>query len=152
ARGARGNREIGGVQPRHGASAFGPRGHRRREPRRRPPGAVDAGRPAGGRSGDPVRVAPESPGGAALEARIPRPRLDRAHCVCVASDASARLPRNVTRARPGPITNPLVSVVMPVYNELQTIDEIVRRVLAVPLRIELIVVDDCSTDGTRDAL
>src|SRR5262249_49945130 len=43
-------------------------------------------------------------------------------------------------------------VVMPVYNELQTIDEIVRRVLAVPLRIELIVVDDCSTDGTRDAL
>jgi glycosyltransferase involved in cell wall biosynthesis len=45
-----------------------------------------------------------------------------------------------------------VSVVMPVYNELQTIEEIVRRVLAVPLRIELIVVDDCSSDGTRDVL
>ena len=41
---------------------------------------------------------------------------------------------------------------MPVYNELQTIEEIVRRVLAVPLRIELIVVDDCSSDGTRDVL
>ena len=41
---------------------------------------------------------------------------------------------------------------MPAYNERQTIDEIIRRVLAVPLRIELIVVDDCSTDGTRELL
>jgi|SRR5579862_4891851 len=48
--------------------------------------------------------------------------------------------------------NPLLSVVMPVYNERTTIDEIIRRVLAVNLRIELIVVDDCSTDGTRDML
>ena len=41
---------------------------------------------------------------------------------------------------------------MPAYNERPTIEEIVRRVLAVPLRIELIVVDDCSTDGTRERL
>jgi glycosyltransferase involved in cell wall biosynthesis len=41
---------------------------------------------------------------------------------------------------------------MAAYNERPTIDEIVRRVLAVPLRIELIVVDDCSTDGTREQL
>ncbi|HEV8318145.1 MAG TPA: glycosyltransferase family 2 protein [Vicinamibacterales bacterium] len=41
---------------------------------------------------------------------------------------------------------------MPAFNELNTIEEIVRRVLAVPLRIELIVVDDCSTDGTRNTL
>jgi len=41
---------------------------------------------------------------------------------------------------------------MPAYNELATIDEIIRRVLAVPVRLELIVVDDCSTDGTRDLL
>ena len=51
-----------------------------------------------------------------------------------------------------PIQNPLLTVVMPVYNEKDTIDEIIRRVLAVPLRIELIVVDDCSKDGTRDML
>jgi glycosyltransferase involved in cell wall biosynthesis len=52
----------------------------------------------------------------------------------------------------GALADPLLSVVMPVFNERETIDEIVRRVLAVPLRIELIVVDDCSTDGTRDRL
>jgi glycosyltransferase involved in cell wall biosynthesis len=52
----------------------------------------------------------------------------------------------------GVLTNPLLSVVMPVYNERSTIEEIVRRVLAVPLRIQLIVVDDGSSDGTRDAL
>jgi glycosyltransferase involved in cell wall biosynthesis len=52
----------------------------------------------------------------------------------------------------GILTDPLLSVVMPVYNESATIDEIVRRVLAVPLRIQLIVVDDYSTDGTRNLL
>ena len=50
------------------------------------------------------------------------------------------------------LTDPLLSVVMPVYNERTTIDEIVRRVLAVPLRVELIVVDDGSKDGTSEVL
>jgi len=45
--------------------------------------------------------------------------------------------------------SPLLSVVMPVFNERETIDEIVSRVLAIPMRVELVVVDDCSTDGTR---
>ena len=52
----------------------------------------------------------------------------------------------------GQLTDPLLSVVMPVYNERDTIEEIVRRVLAVPLRLELIVVDDGSKDGSRDIL
>jgi glycosyltransferase involved in cell wall biosynthesis len=68
---------------------------------------------------------------------------------------TSRLPaagtRLMSRIR-GAIANPLLSVVMPVYNERGTIDEIVTRVLAVPLRIELIVVDDGSTDGTRERL
>jgi glycosyltransferase involved in cell wall biosynthesis len=50
------------------------------------------------------------------------------------------------------LESPLLSVVMPVYNELATIAEIIPRVLAVPMRIELIVIDDCSTDGTRARL
>jgi glycosyltransferase involved in cell wall biosynthesis len=47
---------------------------------------------------------------------------------------------------------PLLSVVMPVYNERTTIDAIIRRVLAVPLRLQLIVVDDGSSDGTSEIL
>jgi glycosyltransferase involved in cell wall biosynthesis len=41
---------------------------------------------------------------------------------------------------------------MPVFNEMATIDEIIPRVLGIPLPVELIVVDDCSTDGTREHL
>jgi glycosyltransferase involved in cell wall biosynthesis len=52
----------------------------------------------------------------------------------------------------GQLTDPLLSVVMPCYNEEDTVEEIIRRVLAVPLRIELIVVDDASKDGTREIL
>jgi glycosyltransferase involved in cell wall biosynthesis len=52
----------------------------------------------------------------------------------------------------GILTDPLLSVVMPVFNERTTIEEIIGRVLAVPVRTELIVVDDGSTDGTRDIL
>ena len=43
-----------------------------------------------------------------------------------------------------------LSVVIPVYNEERWIREIVRRVRAVPIPKEIILVDDCSTDGTRD--
>ncbi len=58
------------------------------------------------------------------------------------------------RIRPqrAPLAEPLLSVVMPVYNERATVEEIVDRVLAVPLRIELVAVDDASTDGTGELL
>jgi glycosyltransferase involved in cell wall biosynthesis len=53
----------------------------------------------------------------------------------------------------GILRSPLLSVVMPVYNERDTIESMVTRVLAVPgVRTELIVVDDGSTDGTTDIL
>lgn len=45
-----------------------------------------------------------------------------------------------------------LSVAIPVYNEKKTIREIVRRVRAVPIPKEIVLVDDFSTDGTRDIL
>jgi glycosyltransferase involved in cell wall biosynthesis len=45
-----------------------------------------------------------------------------------------------------------ISVVMPVYNERSTLNEILRRVVAVDLPKELVIVDDCSTDGSRETL
>jgi glycosyltransferase involved in cell wall biosynthesis len=58
------------------------------------------------------------------------------------------LQRAATRLPPDPV----LSVVMPVFNERDTIEEIIGRVLAVRMRIELIVVDDRSTDGTIEIL
>jgi glycosyltransferase involved in cell wall biosynthesis len=58
----------------------------------------------------------------------------------------------MTPPHAAPLADPMVSVVMPAFNERDTIEEIVRRVMAVPLRLELIVIDDCSTDGTREKL
>jgi len=45
-----------------------------------------------------------------------------------------------------------LSVIMPVYNERNTVLRMLERVLAVPIRKEVVVVDNCSTDGTRDIL
>ena len=45
-----------------------------------------------------------------------------------------------------------LSVIMPVYNERNTVLRMLDRVLKVPIRKEVIIVDNCSTDGTRDIL
>ena len=45
-----------------------------------------------------------------------------------------------------------LSVIIPAYNEINTIGEILSRVFEVDLPKEVIVVDDCSTDGTREFL
>jgi glycosyltransferase involved in cell wall biosynthesis len=52
----------------------------------------------------------------------------------------------------GLLNNMKLSVIMPVYNERNTLQEVVERVLAVPLQIELICVDDGSRDGSREIL
>lgn len=49
-------------------------------------------------------------------------------------------------------SRPKLSVVIPVYNERHTIEHVLQRVQAVDMRKEIIVVDDGSTDGTREWL
>jgi glycosyltransferase involved in cell wall biosynthesis len=50
------------------------------------------------------------------------------------------------------VPSPLISLVIPVYNETGTLAELLRRVVAVDMRKELVIVDDCSTDGSRELL
>src|SRR5689334_24913948 len=45
-----------------------------------------------------------------------------------------------------------ISVVIPVYNEAATIRQVLANVAALPIPKEIIVVDDASTDGTRELL
>jgi glycosyltransferase involved in cell wall biosynthesis len=45
-----------------------------------------------------------------------------------------------------------VSVIIPVYNEAPTLSELLRRVVAVDFPKEVLVIDDCSTDGSREQL
>ena len=56
------------------------------------------------------------------------------------------------RRHPTALADPKLSVVIPVYNEKAYICEILRRVIEDPMRKEVIIVDDCSTDGTRQIL
>jgi glycosyltransferase involved in cell wall biosynthesis len=47
-------------------------------------------------------------------------------------------------------SQPLLSIVVPAYNEESTLSAIVTRLLAVPEAGEIVIVDDCSTDRTRE--
>jgi len=58
----------------------------------------------------------------------------------------------LSQKRATPLTNPLLTVVMPVFNERATVAEMVDRVLRVPIRLELVAIDDASTDGSGELL
>src|SRR5580692_4101722 len=45
-----------------------------------------------------------------------------------------------------------VSVIVPVYNEIAHVDELLQSIHASPVKKEIIIVDDGSTDGTREKL
>lgn len=47
---------------------------------------------------------------------------------------------------------PLISVIVPVYNEIKTIKQIIEKIYSVNIDKEIIIVDNCSTDGTREVL
>lgn len=51
-----------------------------------------------------------------------------------------------------PVELPRLSVIVPVYNEAGTLSEVVDRLRAVPLPMEIIAVNDASTDGSHDIL
>ena len=46
----------------------------------------------------------------------------------------------------------LLTVVMPVYNEVATVEQVIDRVMVLGSDVELVIVDDGSTDGTRELL
>jgi len=70
------------------------------------------------------------------------------HLLKAALDEHAKRTLGLTEVSP----EVKLSVVVPVYNEKNTIRQILQRIKAVPIRKEIIIVDDCSTDGTRDIL
>ncbi len=65
--------------------------------------------------------------------------------------STAAAPR-IRGRTPLPAADLLLSVLIPVYNERNTIDRILDEVHAVSVRKQIVCVDDCSTDGTRERL
>jgi len=55
-------------------------------------------------------------------------------------------------ALPDQPSSVVTTIVIPVYNERNTISRVVSRVAALPIEKEILIVDDCSTDGTVDIL
>ena len=66
--------------------------------------------------------------------------------------ASGCVGETILTQNPQQPSSPPLSVIVPVYNEKASIREILARVASEPLVKEIIVVDDCSQDGTREIL
>lgn len=99
---------------------------------------------------------PATPTGAPADPAVPR-RLERT--LDLAEEALAEARRHGDLAAPAesapeqqPALRLKVSVLMPVFNEAATLAKIVARVRDEGRHDELLIVDDCSTDGTRDLL
>lgn len=56
----------------------------------------------------------------------------------------------MTQRLPTPLTDPLVSLVVPIYNEEAYLDELMRRLYELPFRTELLLVDDGSVDSSLE--
>ena len=92
----------------------------------------------------------------AAERQAPDAYLERLHANLAIAEQTLSAVRELKAGLPTPTssrkTSLALSIVIPVYNERDTIVEIVRRVQAVGVHSEIIIVDDFSTDGTRDLL
>lgn len=92
----------------------------------------------------------------APEGQAPDAYLERLHANLAIAEqtlsAARELKAGLPTSPPSRKTSLALSIVIPVYNERDTIVEIVRRVQAVGVHSEIIIVDDFSTDGTRDLL
>ena len=80
------------------------------------------------------------------------------HLLTATESAFAEMEADYQRETPAahttaaPTSTATLSVVMPVYNERATLEQIVERVLSSSIVAELVIVDDGSTDGTRELL
>jgi glycosyltransferase involved in cell wall biosynthesis len=95
---------------------------------------------------------------AALEPQRPtesQELIDRIEATLAVAEQTANVAAEIEEAPPlrSPLRTKLaVSIVIPAYNERETIVEIVRRVQSVGIHQEIVVVDDFSVDGTRSLL
>jgi len=69
----------------------------------------------------------------------------------VCGDVSPAVEKRLSRLH-GPRKEYLLSVLIPVYNEINTLEEILERVRDVEIKKEILLVDDGSTDGTRELM
>lgn len=81
---------------------------------------------------------------AALLVGMPEPEFEQA--------LATHLHSQLGGSEPTPNAAPLLSVVTPAYNERHTLPQVLAAIRAVPLRKEVLIVDDASTDGTREYL